>query len=724
MNSLEKITKGQLQSGIVDAIQISGVTLYSTSWNLVGGYYTYVYNNTDIDSSSIVEVIPDKSSMTVVRDAQITPDTLSSTGTATFYAINAPTANITVTVNIYNTDDTAVYSANDWIRPTDWLTMPTIGTQEFIGLLAITDDESNHIALLCAGAYTVDWGDGVTENVATGVKAQHSYTYSSISDSTISSRGYKQVLVRVTPQAGQNLTTVSLNQQNSILAKIHTVGWLDLHYNGANITSIVYGGGAGTVSFHMVERVRINALGAITTFASLFSYLFSGLQTVTITGSSLVTNFSNIFFGCNSLKYVDLNVSAGNNFDSAFSGCNSLQKAPLLNFKTTGTIICTSMFGGCKSLREVPLINTIAVTAVNFMFSNCSSLQSIPLINTQSVTTFASFTVGCDLQQLPNLNTSAGTDFSSMIGGNSIAKAAFQGTRYSISYSGKCLSRNAVVDIFNGLGTAVGTPTITITTNPAFSAIPLNVSPTASWRGVTIQSSSQDVYVSNGTNGVYKQTGGVGPFVAESLASSAFYRGMGTDIYGNIYLATNLGTATDILKKTGGVGSWATISTSGISGGSSKVAGDYLGNLYIGTSIGLYKQTALTGSFVQVLAGNITSLSISAFDGSVYTIIGSVIYKQTAGTGTFNAVQTISGVDGLCCMPNGDVYASNGTLFKQTAGTGSFVSMGISVGTIGIANKLDGNLYALSTDVTYLDFAKVVTPTDRLIATNKGWTIA
>ena len=28
----------------------------------------------------------------------------------------------------------------DWTRPADWLAMPTIGTQEFIGLLAITND--------------------------------------------------------------------------------------------------------------------------------------------------------------------------------------------------------------------------------------------------------------------------------------------------------------------------------------------------------------------------------------------------------------------------------------------------------------------------------------------------------------------------------------------------------------------------------------------------------
>ena len=141
-----------------------------------------------------------------------------------------------------NTAASAPVDPYAWVRPAGWLAMPTIGTQEFIGLLAITDDEANHIALTCLGAYTVDWGDGVTENVATNVKAQHSYTYSAISSGTLSTRGYKQVLVRVTPQAGQNLTKVDLQQQNSVLAKAHTTGWLDIAVNGSNITTLTLGG--------------------------------------------------------------------------------------------------------------------------------------------------------------------------------------------------------------------------------------------------------------------------------------------------------------------------------------------------------------------------------------------------------------------------------------------------------------------------------------------------
>jgi hypothetical protein len=277
------------------------------------------------------------------------------------------------------------------------------------------------------------------------------------------------------------------------------------------------------------------------------------------------------------------------------------------------------------------------------------------------------------------------------------------------------------------LGTAVGTQTITISTNPGFAAKPLNALPGLSLWGITILPSTQDVYVSTDNNQIYKQTGGVGPFALD--ATVGFWnRGMGVDIQNNVYVVSGNGTV--IYKKTGGIGSWSTVAYTGISGNGTCIGGDFLGNLYVGTSTGLYKQTALTGSFVQVYAGGISSFDISPFDGSVYLVSGGVIYKQTAGTGSFNSVQALgSGI--LVCMPNGDVYASNGTLYKQTAGTGSFVSMGMftnsgSNSTRQIVDKADGTFItaAYGVDVTSLDFNKVITPTDRMIAINKGWTIA
>jgi hypothetical protein len=336
-------------------------------------------------------------------------------------------------------------ASDAWVRPSDWLTMPTIGTQEFIGLLAITDDESNHIALTCQGAYTVDWGDGVTENVATNVKAQHTYTYSAISSGTLTTRGYKQVLVRVTPQAGQNLTKVDLQQQNSIVAKVHTVSWLDIAIKGSNITTLTLGG--STVNIFMCENVDIYSFGAITNLSLLFYQMYA-LQKFTLPSTASVNNFSAIL-----------------------SNCISIKKIPLIN-TISGTNF-SDMVSNCYSLKEVPLFNTVAGTNFSNMFQNCYSIQSIPLFNTAAGTNFSQMLRTCySLQQAPNLNTALGTNFSNMmLTSASIAKGAFQGTRYSISYSGFCLSQSAIVDIFNGLGTAVGTQTINVSSNPGRAAL-------------------------------------------------------------------------------------------------------------------------------------------------------------------------------------------------------------------------------------------------------------
>ena len=426
----------------------------------------------------------------------------------------------------------AAVDADAWVRPTDWLAMPTIGTQEFIGLLAITDDESNHIALLCAGNYTVDWGDGVTENVATGVKAQHSYTYSAISSGTLSTRGYKQVLVRVTPQVGQYLTTVNLQQQNSIIAKAYGTGWLDISVNGANITTLTLGG--STVRQSLCERVSIGSIGTITNFTNFFSNFTSlqsiplifntasgttftsmfancySLKTIPLINTGLGTTFTNMFLSCYSLQLVPLlNLASGQNFSFMFSGCSSLTSIPLFNtasgtnfnnmFSNCSSLITIplvntglgtnfqQMFDGCRKLQSMPLLNTILGTNFSFMFNACNSLITVPLFNTIAGISFNFMFTSCySLQLLPNLNTIAGTNFSDMLTDCfSLAKAAFQGTKYNISYPNMCLSQTEIVNIFNGLGTVVAR-TITISNNPGYAGLTAAERLIATNKGFTI----------------------------------------------------------------------------------------------------------------------------------------------------------------------------------------------------------------------------------------------
>jgi hypothetical protein len=81
-------------------LQITGITLLSASWTLISGFYEYDIANANITATSEVEVIFMKSTIAIVKAADIMPDNLSDTGTVKIYATNQPTGDINVTLII------------------------------------------------------------------------------------------------------------------------------------------------------------------------------------------------------------------------------------------------------------------------------------------------------------------------------------------------------------------------------------------------------------------------------------------------------------------------------------------------------------------------------------------------------------------------------------------------------------------------------------------------
>ena len=262
-----------------------------------------------------------------------------------------------------------------WVRPADWLALPAVGEseQKFVGLYAVTDDDSNFLSLLARGAYTVDWGDGTVEDVADNVQANHLYDYSTIGAETLSSRGYKQVIVTVTPQSGSNLTTVNLNQRHPTMTRAYNVPWLDITVGSPNLTTLqLY---TTLVNLYSVEQVTIKS-HAMTSMASMFREL-RGLQSVPLFDTAIVTTMRDMFNGCSSLQTVPLFNTVGvTDMRSAFQNCTSLQSVPLFN--TTSCTVFTWTFRLCTSLSSVSAINMAGLAATNQqMFIDCPSLASI-----------------------------------------------------------------------------------------------------------------------------------------------------------------------------------------------------------------------------------------------------------------------------------------------------------------------------------------------------------
>ena len=365
--------------------------------------------------------------------------------------------------------------SNIWNRPTDWLTMPNItSTEQKIALLMpVFPQGSNFLAFTISGAYTVDWGDGVTENVASNVKAQHEYSYTDPDlNATVTSDGYKMAIVIITPQAGQNITNVDFNQKYSltgsnfpnsspILEIILSCPQLSSGYGSLNlgaVTALPFCN--GLVSFKGVN------LGFLSSFKDLVSFLPS-LKNVELINTASITTMELMFAGCASLTNITpFNTSAVTNMSNMFAGCNSLTSAPLFN--TVNVTNMASMFSECFALADVPLFNTAAVTNMTQMFFNCKSLNNIPLLDTTAVTNMTQMFFGCThLTTVPLFNINLVTTLFNIFSNcRSISRGALSGNRYSISYVGLNLSKEELESIFNYLNTPINTSqTINVTSN-------------------------------------------------------------------------------------------------------------------------------------------------------------------------------------------------------------------------------------------------------------------
>jgi surface protein len=400
-----------------------------------------------------------------------------------FFATQAVRSNGTATVNV---------PSAEWARPTDWLPMPTVvdTDQTFVGLHAVIEDGDNYVAFrftTSTGQYQVDWGDGTVDLVNSNVNAEHQYDFATYDtgNTTLTSRGYKQAMITVTPVSG-NLLTCNFQQRYVTVPaqnQGYSTGFLDciLSMPNANTgVSIVFGG--GIVRHNYIERFNILTIGGATSMSEMFRQCQS-LQSVPLFDTANVTSMSQMFNACYSLQSVPLfNTQNVSNMALMFNGCYSLQSVPLFNTQNVTTMLqmfnaCYSlqsvplfntqnvsnmalMFNGCQSLQSVPLFDTANVTSMSQMFNACQSLQSVPLFNTQNVSNMAIMFFSClSLNSIPALSTAAitadfGANFAS--GANSLNRCqmVFQRT---VSFLNCQLSRDAIVEIFNNLVDRTGT---------------------------------------------------------------------------------------------------------------------------------------------------------------------------------------------------------------------------------------------------------------------------
>ena len=100
---------------------------------------------------------------------------------------------------------------------------------------------------------------------------------------------------------------------------------------------------------------------------------------------SQITDISNMFNSCYSLKNVDLSsfhTENVTNMKGLFAACFSLENVDLSHFNTSNVKNAVGMFGGCQSLKTIDLSNFVfnssdPTSEYYALFENCTSLETV-----------------------------------------------------------------------------------------------------------------------------------------------------------------------------------------------------------------------------------------------------------------------------------------------------------------------------------------------------------
>jgi len=396
-----------------------------------------------------------------------------------------------------------------WQRPVDWLPMP-VDAPNKIAILAMVRDTTGEYAALnivCDGGYTVDWGDGIIDNVASGIVAEHQYLYTDTNlDGTLCTRGYKQAMIVITPQSTGDITEIYLNIRHShYTVTAVSTPFLDVQVNAPSCTALQ--------SYHAnsycryIERWNIIAVGSITSMYKMFYNNYSVQQyTFPASFGSVATDMSNMFYNNYSVQQYTFPASFGsvattmanmfyNNYSvqqytfpasfgssattlaSMFSNNYSVQQYTFpASFGSIATIM-SYMFSNNYSVQQYTFpasFGSVATTMANMFNSNYSVQQyTFPAsFGSVATTMYQMFYNNFSVQQytFPASFGSVATDMASMFSSNLSAKTITNlEAAVSVTLTG-LLETPAIVAVFNSLPTVTG-QTITLTGLPGLAAL-------------------------------------------------------------------------------------------------------------------------------------------------------------------------------------------------------------------------------------------------------------
>jgi hypothetical protein len=294
----------------------------------------------------------------------------------------------------------------------------------------------------------------------------------------------------------EKLPDMDLSKPNLTSCSSMFAGCFKLRENPVISADYIIGTHSMFSSCFNLKEVTID-FPAVTNTQSMFANCYS-LEKVTSDFPSLTSPYR-MFTGCYSLselKPFDTSNITGqaSSFRETFNGCRllsdfswvdfssyetttggyalfkdtSIEKIPKI-WNTSQPISLGGLFNGNITLRYANIPSNVQANNIGSLFNGCYNLDGVSLFDTSQCTNINSAFNGCyNISYLPAFNFSGvtATTTNSFRNCTSLRWSDVYGLVVAHSYTGCKLSREAIVNIFNNLGTASGSQTITLTQNP------------------------------------------------------------------------------------------------------------------------------------------------------------------------------------------------------------------------------------------------------------------
>ena len=354
-----------------------------------------------------------------------------------------------------------IYNNIDWVRPADWLPIDHLvdyDSEKVAILVGVYDDEMNKIAFTCRLGTTIDWGDGNITVISAAGNYEHTYDYTNIPDSTLCSRGYKQVILTMYPTSkSYHITRVYCALPTGMYAgstprlldmKLHTP-WMNSFRTGA----------ANTQRWAMMEKfVWIGTHDSLTLATINMFYYMIRLQSLYMENPK----WNNFYQSSVLLDNVPQLDNYTNLVQQFFH--NYKIKEFIHNFTTPTFTSLDSAFAYNFSLEKVE-INIPNVTILNTTFLSDYNLREVILHDCGAVTTTTNaFAKTC----------------------TGIVKLLLHGLVVSIDCGTMSLSTTALNNLFDSLGTPATTQIITVSINPGASTCDTSIATAKNWTVITV----------------------------------------------------------------------------------------------------------------------------------------------------------------------------------------------------------------------------------------------